>query len=747
LNWTRLILTVVALVQLAGAGMMDRRVIYDSLRDVEPWQRRQWLAERGMQDYYKATSWKPTTDSGLRCVGRWSYGPSVKVSMRTSADDTIVCLARGSGASIIRFRSEDSLTLDLLSDINCNGIVSRAIIDDTLVYCGMNQGGTGIEVWGVSDLTSPHRLSYVYLPPIMDIAVKDTFLYATGYVQDSLRIFNVADPRNPVQVGACSDSGYPMCVSGDYCYLADQYGLNIVDVSNPVSPHRIGGIGGFEALAVAVRDSLCYVGTYDGSDFTLRVYDVEDPAMPFPIGSFSGIEAHDIYVPPTCDTVLYTPKLHVINIANPANPRQIGFVDCPGWDYGVRVVPALNVALVADYADGLIAVDVSPPQVPAIDTLLFAADAAEDIHVDNDRAYVASRDAGLVVVDASDPAHPFVLGRCDSVGMSAEMMTATACESVAFIGWRWPQRFMSVDVHDPGRPEIAGGVQIFNPPQDMVLRDTFVYVAEQGRLQIINVARPRGLELVGSCILSAIGHNVDLRDSVAYVAMGSSGLVCIDIGNPEVPTAIGSWGGRSSGVSVTDAIAFVAGPYTGLVSLDVSDPTSPQLIDSLYLSDTLWWNDVRVSGSQAYVGGERVLTVDVADPADLAVRGSVTPPYIVERLTYSSPYLYAACLEAGVCVYESTAVGVVDRSSSSLSDAKLLKVEPNPVRGAVSVIGFNDKSRVNVFDAAGRDVSKRVRLAHGAGVVRLGIDRLPRGMYFVCETDGEIRNVVKFVKQ
>ena len=75
MNLTRLVLAVAALVQLAGAGMLDQRLVSDSLRDVEPWQRRQWLAERGLQDYYKAQSWRPTADSGLRCVGRWSYGP------------------------------------------------------------------------------------------------------------------------------------------------------------------------------------------------------------------------------------------------------------------------------------------------------------------------------------------------------------------------------------------------------------------------------------------------------------------------------------------------------------------------------------------------------------------------------------------------------------------------------------------------------------------------------------------------
>jgi len=676
-------------------SFQEHAAVQESLRDVEPWQRRQWLAERGLQDYYNAHSWRPTTDSGLRCVGRWSYGPSVKVSLRATADDTIVCLARGSGASIIRFRSRDSLTLDLLSDINCNGIVSRAIIEDTLVFCGTNQGGTGIEVWGVSDLSSPHRLAYVYLPPIMDIALKDTFLYATGYVQDSLRIFNVADPRNPVQVGACSDSGYPMCVSGDYCYLADQYGLNIVDVSNPASPHRIGGIGGFEALAVAMRDSLCYVGTYDGSNFALRVYDVKDPTTPFPVGSLAGIEAHDIYLPPTCDTVLYTPKLHVINITNPASPRQIGFVDCPGWDYGVVVAPALDEALVADYADGLVAVDVSPPQVPAIDTLLYAADAAEDIHVDNDRAYVASRDAGLVVVDASDPAHPFALGRCDSVGMSAEMMTATACDSFAFIGWRWPQRFKSVDVHDPGRPEIAGGVQIFNPPEDMVLRDTFIYVAEQGKLQIINVARPREPELIGSCVLGGDSYGLDLVDSLVYVATWPFSIV--DVKDPTNPVIVGTISCGAYNGSVRDTFLFLSSG--GILVYSVARPNQPRRLDSFSVGPNTYW--VEAVGTLLYTGNlDGVRVVDASDVHDMHVRGFCSTPYLTNRLIYKSPYVYAACENAGVFIFESTQVGIQEPSPHP---ARTVKPGPTAVRGAA----WRSLTQcATVFDAMGRRVTQ-----------------------------------------
>jgi hypothetical protein len=734
-----------ALMQLAGAGSMGQLLARDSLRDIEPWQRRQWLAERGLQDYYKTHSWQPTFDSGLRCVGRWSFGPSVKVSLHATAGDTIVCLARGSGASLIRFRSHDSLTLQLLSDINCNGIVSRAIIKDTLVYCGMQRGGTGIEVWGVNDLATPQRLAYVYLPSVMDIAVKDTFLYSIGYQQDSLRVFNVANPRIPVQVGACADSGINgVYVAGNYCYLADQYGLYVVDVSNPTSPHRAAAIGGFEALAVTVRDTLCYVGTYDGSDFALRVYNVKDPATPFPVGSLAGIEAHDIYLPPTCDTVLYTPKLHVINIANPASPRQIGFVDCPGWDYGVVAVPALSHALVADYFEGLVAVDITNPILPRIDTAQFAAEMAQDIAVDNGRAYVASYHAGLRILDVTSPTAPTFLGSYDSAGTVPYMNSAVGRDSFAFVGWSRP-KFVSVDVSDPAHPAYAGFcLDVANSAEDMVLRDTFVYVVEQGKLRVVNVARPREPELVGSCGLPGASYGIALQDSLAYVTTYPFAIV--NVADPTQPGIVASIWKGAFGVAVLDTLVYVAGG--DLYTYSVAKPSQPYLVDSLHVGDFV--SAVAVADTLLYIGCDQgIRTVNVSDPRNPIVVGFATTPYAVWRVTYASPHIYAVCSDAGVCIFETTQTGVAERGRGAGRTRRRLQVRPTVVRDVLTIAwaGFGGgRVRLSVYDAMGRAVTSRELGYSPDGAVRLGLGQLAPGAYLVevsAAGHGEIRKVLK----
>ena len=644
---------------------------------------------------------------------------------------------------MIRFRSRDSLELQLLSDINCYGIVSRAIIKDTLVYCGMSQGGTGIEIYGVSNLAFPHLLSRVDLPPIMDIAVQDTFLYAIEYQQDSLRIFNVADPRNPAFVGACADSGFPMFVSGNYCYLAEQHGLNIIDVSNPANPSRAGNIGGYEVLSVAVRDTLCFFGTAANG---LQVYNVKNPASPTPVGALAGIQPADLYLPPTCDTVLYSPKFDIINIADPGNPRLIGHVEAPGWDYGVRAVPALNYALVADYFEGLVAIDITTPSLPAIDTMLFAADLAEDIHINNDRAYVASYHAGLQMLDVSSPSSPRFLGSYDTTGTRPRMESATASDSFAYVSFYSSAMFRSVDVSNPRSPVLAGIAEGATDAKDMVLRDTFVYKVSMRNLQVVNVARPREPELVSTLILPDASYGMSLRDTLAYVTNWP--LEIINVANPQNPTVVGSiWRGAWN-VFVRDTFAYIAAG--DLFTYSIANSSTPYQIDSMGFGQTAF--DVVVIDTLAYVGCRDMLRlVSVADPRNPKLMGYHSLPRYAWRLFYSAPYVYAACAEAGICIFETTQVGIEEQDRIRISTSLEVNAVPNPTTHWVMLsLGYAGGTNADVVirDVLGREV-ERISVEVGASQdtgIRLNIGELCAGVYFFelkLEAKTEIVKVVK----
>ncbi len=720
-----------ALVQLAGAGMMDQMLVRDSLRQMPRWEQVRWLAKRGLPDPYLRDC-TPVQDSGLRCIGRWSFGPSIWVDVRATADDTIVFLSRGSGVSVIRFRSQDSLRLDLLSDINSHGLTGRCQVRDTLLY--VNSGG--VECYDINDLTHPTLLNWLSQPLIYDFFVVDTFLYTSS--RDSLRIFSVANPASPRWLGACADSGYVMYVAGGHVYLGHQAGLFILDVSNPASPHRVAAMG-FDVLSIWVRDTLLYFGT---TDQYLKVYNVRTPTAPLPVGSLSGFPPYHLYLPPTCDTVLYAPNFRIVNIADPRNLRVIGQANPPGWDYCVTVVPRLNYALVADYHEGLAVVGIENPQSPTLDTTMLAADAASDISVQGGLAAIASDKDGLLLVNVLNPAKPSFLGRYDTLGILPQMQSAVLADSFAFVGWP-VERMQSVDISEPTRPVRAGVCQgMFNQPQDMVLRDSLVYCAELRRFQIVNVARPRQPALVGSCVLSGDAWDLDVEDTMAYVT--SNALTMVSIARPDSPRVVATWNTMVA-VDVEDTIAYTYG--SGAVwSLNVANPASPHVLDTVRISG--WVSDVVVGDSLAYVGGQQLYVINISDPANLRVVGQWTPPHEFRRLLWTPSYLYAACYEAGVCILETVAVGLEEPQEKGGKQANI-RLSPSVTTGPVTVTAGRGNGRpyVRLYNGSGASVGESVIQGKlGATTVQLDLSGYPDGVYFVNLQRNGMSFTMKVVK-
>jgi hypothetical protein len=734
------------LLLLVGAAVgfgarLDDMALRDSMMAKGPLLGHRWLEKNGLEDYLLRQSWKPTADSGLACVGRWSYGPSLKVSLRVTADDTIICLTRGSGASLIRFRSQDSVTLDLLGDVNFAGIPRRAILSDTLVIAGIHSGGTGLEVHGVSNPAQPNLLSRVDLPVVNDIAVKDSLVYV-ACEDDTLRIYNIANPRLPVLVGSCCDScDLFMTQAGNYCYLVHVSGVNIVDVSNPASPHRAGHIGG-EPLAVYVRDTLCYVTLYQNG---LCIYDISDIGSPQLVGSLSRPDAMDLTMAATNDTMLYTSLLDAISVANPSSPVLVGHVDRVAS--GVAVLPAPSCALLA--VDGLTAVDISNPASPRVDTNAFSAGSAVDIALDGTKAYVGSYHSGLAILDVANPASPVQLGGLDYVGDLPSCLSVEARDSFAYVCWEPGAQFRTVDVSNPRSPVLTGGDTLFDRPQDMVLRDSFVYAAMNRRLQIVNVARPREPVLVGSCVIQGIGVDLVLRDTLVYVS--SLPTQVINVRDPAAPVIVGTIPTYGHGIELRDSFAFVPALYDSMVIYNVQNPAAPVRVGRHTFSGGHVWNSgVALVDRLLYVGGDIVHVVDVADPLHPVEVGTWIPPYETRRLCYAAPYLYAASYDAGVCILETVPTGL-EESPEKGGITKEVRLSPSVTTGRIAVETRSGPGELtlSLYDASGAKVKELQASTARSGIrlrVELDLSGFPDGIYFVSLKGKDRSFTTKVVK-
>jgi len=158
----------------------------------------------------------------------------------------------------------------------------------------------------ISDPQDPMVLSSVDFaqePQSIFVSGRYAYVVTAFRVGNGLFVFDVADPRNPVQVGSmlCDFAQDLSCstpldiyVSGDRVYLADfGSGIVIVDISDPARPVVVGKVEkngtntpGSDSLCpngVHVTGSLAYVTDNNGN--CLRVLDISNPDAPVPLGS------------------------------------------------------------------------------------------------------------------------------------------------------------------------------------------------------------------------------------------------------------------------------------------------------------------------------------------------------------------------------------------------------------------------------------------------------------------------------
>lgn len=277
--------------------------------------------------------------------------------------------------------------------------------------------------------------------------------------------------------GSPSGTGNGVFVTGNLAYVAEgSDGLQVIDVSNPAAPVRVGGFNTIgKAISVQVMGTLAYVA--DG-DAGLQVIDVSNPARPRRLGGLTSGYAYGVQVVGALAYVAVGfDGLQVIDVSNPAAPVRVGRYDTIGQAASVQVMGPL--AYVADGAAGLQVIDVSNPAAPVRVGAYYTSDFAYSVQVVGSLAYVAASGAGLQVIDVSDPAAPVPVGGYDTSGSSRLV-------------------------------QVVGNL---------------AYVADGGAgLQVIDVSNPDAPSLLGSLKTSSVAYGVQVVGDRAFVADGRWGL-------------------------------------------------------------------------------------------------------------------------------------------------------------------------------------------------------------------------------
>jgi hypothetical protein len=250
---------------------------------------------------------------------------------------------------------------------------------------------------------------------ISDVIISGNYAYlACGH--SGLRIIDISNPEAPVLAGSIGTSdATDVTVSGSYAYVADYSdGLKIIDISNPSSPILKGSIAiSSDAMKVIVSGNYAYVGTpFSG----LRVIDVSNPDIPFEAGSLESVSANwssDIKVKGdflylTIGGIYYS-NMYIINVSNPRNPI-LTYTYSLGYEaiYGLAING--NYAYLACDEAGLKILDISNPANPITAGEFDTPGSASDVEISGNLACIADEYWGLRIIDIRYPAYPVETG-------------------------------------------------------------------------------------------------------------------------------------------------------------------------------------------------------------------------------------------------------------------------------------------------------------------------------------------------
>jgi len=577
-----------------------------------------------------------------------------------------------------------------------------------------------------------------------DVSLSDHYAYvASG--GSGLAIVDVSDPESPTIVGNCDTTGSAedVFISGNYAYIADGFneGLAIINISNPQSPSIASVYDNIKyAAGVAVEGNYAYVADEDSSG--LKIINISNPESPrFVSNCDDALYAKDVvlsgnYAYAACANF----GLVIINITNPELPTFAGSYET-SWAESVAIVD--DYAYIADYADGLVIVSISNPESPEFVSSYGTGDATVNVAVKGNYAYVADSANGVVVLDISEPTiisledsydtpnsavgiavasnYVYVADSRDLVILQTNALlgsnnpptsTITSItpsitakwESVSFegsyddldgtvIGYKWRSSIdgqlstsasfstfdLSVGTHtiyfkvqddggiwsdadsatvtiNPRDPiSILGSYNTPGDAYDVALSDDYAYVADgESGLVIVNVINPELPTLAGSYDTAGYAYDVALSDGYAYVADNNNGLAIVDITSPSSPKYVGRYDtpGYAYEVFTEGNYAYVADSENGLVILNITKPSSPTLAGSY--STAGYVGDVAVSGDYAYLarGRNGLLIIDISNPESPEYTGSYGAADIVSNVVVADNYAYAIDFDNGLLILD-----------------------------------------------------------------------------------------------
>ncbi|WP_409825390.1 cadherin domain-containing protein [Microcystis sp.] len=429
-----------------------------------------------------------------------------------------------------------------------------------------------------------------------------------------------------------------MQIVGNYAYVADGSGLQIIDISNPAAPTLVDNYITGYAEGVEIVGNYAYVATGEGG---LQIIDVSDFNNPSPLPSVTLAVSTTSVTEDGTTNLVYT----FTRTGDTTNPLTVNFTTVDNTDSWKTAIfntdySQTGAASFPNYSSETGTVTFAANSATATVTI----DPTADTTVEDDETVSLTLTSGTdYTVGTTTPVTGTILNDDTRVTLqvSPSLVTEDGTTNLAYFFYRdgVTTNALTVNYTVGGTATLntdytQTGAASFNGTTGTV---TFAANANNATVTIDptvdNIADPD--ETVTLTLASGTGYTVGTTTTV-------TGTINDDI-NPPTPTFISKYDtpGWAFGVEVVGNYAYLADYDSGLQIIDISNPSNP-IFKGNYDTDGAW--DVEVVGNYAYIadGSSGLQIINISNPTNPTFIGNYDNFSAVVDVQVVGNYAYLA---------------------------------------------------------------------------------------------------------
>jgi hypothetical protein len=256
---------------------------------------------------------------------------------------------------------------------------------------------------------------------------------------------------------------------------------------------------------------------------------------------------------------------------------KIGQMDTAGWAANVQVQD--HIAYLSASDAGLYIVNITNPQNPVeLGRYNESIDDIHDIYIDGNLAYLADYTEGLKIVDVSDSENPTLIGMFNDGG---EVGSVEIYGNFAFLA-DFQDGLEIVNITDPTHPqELLQYDTGFNYVFNVEVKDDLAYVsdfvsASEKALVILNISSLSSIGEIARYTIDGEIFSIDFVGDIAYMMCSSGGVKIFNISNPDSLLELSSYydGGNAVEMAFFEDYMIIADRDIGLEVLTAGNLTS-----------------------------------------------------------------------------------------------------------------------------------------------------------------------------